>query len=243
MKTLAIVQARMGSTRLPGKVLQDIGGKTMLARVLERAERSRLIDGVCVATTTGPEDDAIEEECRGLRVPVFRGSSEDVLDRYHRAARKFDADPVVRITSDCPLLDPDVLDDVVGLFRKETPDYASNVATRSFPQGLDVEVFRSAALEAAWREATKPFERVHVTPFIYQHPDRFRLATLRADADYSGNRWTVDTTDDMAFVRAVYARMGGDGRFGWRAILELLAREPQLADLNRHVRQKTLEEG
>lgn len=243
MRTLALVQARMGSTRLPEKVLQDIGGKTMLARVLERAQRSRLLDGVAVATTTESEDDAIVEECRRLGVPVSRGSAEDVLDRYRHAAETFEADPVVRITSDCPLLDPEVLDDIVALFRTERPDYASNVTARSFPQGLDVEVFRRSALETAAREATKPYERAHVTPFIYQHPDRFQLALLRADADYSGQRWTVDTAEDLAFVRAIYARLGAGGRFGWRAVLDLLAREPQLADLNRHVRQKALEEG
>lgn len=243
MKTLAIVQARMGSTRLAGKVLEDIGGRTMLARVVERAERSRLLDGVRVATTTGPEDDAIVEECRQLDVPVHRGSAEDVLDRYRGAAVRFEADPIVRITSDCPLLDPEVLDEAIALFRKEEPDYASNVTVRSFPQGLDVEVFRRSALEAAWREATKPYERVHVTPFLYQHPDRFRLTTLRAEADYSEYRWTVDTAEDLVFVRAVYSRLRGDGRFGWRDVLQLLEREPQLADLNRHVRQKALEEG
>ncbi len=243
MKTVAIVQARMGSTRLPGKVLQDIGGRTMLARVLERVGRAHLVDGLVVATTTGPEDEAILQECHRLRIPVHRGSAEDVLDRYHDAARVFDADPVVRITSDCPLLDPGVLDETVALFRRESPDYASNVTARSYPQGLDVEVIRRSALEAAWHAATKPYERVHVTPFIYRHQDRFRIATLRADADYSGYRWTVDTADDLAFVRAVYARLGGDGPFGWRAVLDLLAREPQLLEINRHVRQKALEEG
>jgi len=243
MRTVAIVQARMGSTRLPGKVLQDIGGRTMLARVVEQASRAKLLDAVVVATTTGPADEAIVEECRSLRVPAFRGSEQDVLDRYHDAAHAHDADPVVRITSDCPLLDPDIVDEVISLFRREGPDYASNVTARTFPQGLDVEVFSRRALDRAWEDARQPYERVHVTPFIYQHGDRFRLATLKADRDYSGYRWTVDTPEDLTFVRNVYDRLGGHGRFGWRDVLSLLEREPRLTDINRGVRQKSLEEG
>jgi spore coat polysaccharide biosynthesis protein SpsF len=243
MTTVAIVQARMGSTRLPGKVLQDIAGRTMLARVVERASRCRSVDAVVVATTTGAEDDAIVETCRSLGVAVVRGSREDVLDRYYRAAKGRDADPIVRLTSDCPLLDPEVMEEVIALFRKEKPDYASNVTVRTFPQGLDVEVVSLAALTTAWREATEPFERVHVTPFLYRHPERFRLANLTAGGDYSAHRWTVDEPRDLEFVRAIYVRLGADGRFGWRSILDLLWREPELLEINRGVRQKSLEEG
>ncbi|OGS47955.1 MAG: hypothetical protein A3K68_07845 [Euryarchaeota archaeon RBG_16_68_13] len=243
MKTVAIVQARMGSTRLPGKVLKDIGGRTMLARVIERTSRSKLIDRIVVATTTESVDEPVVAESTNLKVPIFRGSQEDVLDRYYRAAEEQDADPIVRITSDCPLVDPEVIDQVLALYRREMPDYASNVITRTFPLGLDVEVLSRDALARAWRLATKPFERAHVTPFIYQRPDRFRLAALRADQDYSKYRWTVDTPEDLEFVRAVYACLGVDGHFGWREILSLVEREPTLAAINRGVRQKALEEG
>lgn len=243
MKTVAIIQARMGSTRLPGKVLMDVGGSTMLARVVERTRRARGIDAVVVAATIDRRDDAILAECRSLDVPVTRGSEEDVLDRYHRAAAEHHADPVVRITSDCPLLEPAVLDQTLDAFREGHPDYASNVLERTFPQGLDVEVMRRDALERAWRAAKQPYERVHVTPYIYQHPDAFRLLAVRADGDYSGYRWTVDTAEDLAFVREIYSRLGRDGQFGWRDVLDLLRREPRLAEINRHVRQKSLEEG
>ncbi len=243
MRTVAIVQARMGSTRLPGKVLKDVGGRSMLARVLERTAGAKLLDRVVVATTTAPGDDAVVKECRARKVPVFRGSEEDVLDRYHGAALEHDADPIVRITSDCPLTDPGIVDDVLELYHTERPDYASNVVSRTFPLGLDVEVVRQSALEVAWKEAKKPYERVHVTPFIYQNADRFRLSTLKAKENYSRLRWTVDTPQDLEFVRAVYARLGSDGRFGWRDVLELLDREPALENINRGVSQKSLEEG
>ena len=215
----------------------------MLARVLERTARAKLLDQVVVATTTAPADEAIVTHCQTLNIPVFRGSEEDVLDRYRGAALEHDADPIVRITSDCPLVDPDIVDEVLALYSTDRPDYASNVASRTFPQGLDVEVIRRGALELAWREARESHERVHVTPFIYQNRDRFRLATLNADQDYSRLRWTVDTAQDLEFVRAVYARLGSEGRFGWRNVLELLRREPALEDINRGIRQKSLEEG
>lgn len=243
MKLVAIIQARMGSTRLPGKVLMDIGGRTMLARVVERARRARRVESVVVAATVDTRDDAIVEECRRLNVPMTRGSEEDVLDRYRRAAAEHQADPVVRITSDCPLLEPTVVDRVIQAFEEARPDYASNVLDRTFPQGLDVEVLRRDVLERAWRAAKQPYERAHVTPYIYQHPEAFRLIAVRADQDYSRFRWTVDTAEDLAFVREVYARLGPDGGFGWREVLDLLRKEPQLLELNRHVRQKSLEEG
>lgn len=243
MTAVAIVQARMGSTRLPGKVLMDIAGRTMLARVIERTRRARRVERVVVAATVDARDEPIVEECRRIDVPVVRGSEQDVLDRYHRAAEEYAADPVVRITSDCPLLEPTVVDQVLEAFQEERPDYASNVLERTFPQGLDVEVMGRETLERAWRTATQPYERVHVTPYIYQHPDSFRLLAVRADADYSRHRWTVDTAEDLAFVRQVYTKLGPDGRFGWQAILDLLEKEPKLSQINRHVRQKSLEEG
>jgi len=243
MKTVAIVQARTGSSRLPGKVLEQIEGRSMLWRVCRRAGRSVLIDRLVVATTTRPRDQAIVDECRRLGVPCFRGSETDVLERYHQAAELHAADVVVRITADCPLIDPEVIDLVAGAFFERQPDYASNALQRSWPQGLDTEVMTAAALARAAREATQPHQREHVTPYIYQHPELFTLHPVTSGRNLAEYRWTVDTPEDLQFVRAVYRRFPGDDAFCWRDVLDLLAKEPALADLNRHVRQKDLAEG
>lgn len=243
MKVVAVIQARTGSKRLPGKVLADIGGETMLARVVHRTQRTRQLDEVVVATTVKEMDEAIVSEANKLGVPVFRGDEQDVLDRYYQAALIHRADVVVRITSDCPLIDPEVIDRVVGAFLNETPDYASNGLIRTYPWGLDTEVITLESLARAWREARELYQRTHVTPYIYQHPGKFRLLSVRNDVDYSAYRWTVDTPEDLDFVRAVYARLGAAEKFSWREVLEVLAREPALTELNSHIRQKALEEG
>jgi len=232
----------MGSSRLPGKALKDIQGRSMLARVVRRAQRSSLIDRLIVATTDKEADDAIASECKVLGVSVFRGSEDDVLDRYYQAAKAFSAEAVVRITSDCPLIDPDVIDRVVRVFLDNRPDYASNTIENTYPRGLDVEVFTFSALEKAWRNASRDFERVHVTPYIYLHPELFRKLSVTGEKNLSFYRWTVDTAEDLALVRAIYEKMGGDDHFSWRDVLELFEREPCLAELNRHIRQKSLEE-
>ncbi len=188
MRATAILQARMGSTRLPGKVLMDIAGRTMLARCVERTRLVPGIQEVVVATTEDPRDSAVAEEAARLGVPVFRGSEQDVLDRYHRAAEAFGADPVVRVTSDSPLLDPEVGGIVLKAYEAEAPDYASNTVQRTYPLGLNLEAIRSAALNRAWREARRPYERVHVTPYIYQHPELFRLVHVRGERDLSDHR-------------------------------------------------------
>jgi spore coat polysaccharide biosynthesis protein SpsF len=243
MRTVAIIQARMGSSRLPGKVLKDIAGKTMLARVVGRVRLSEALDEVVVASTTEAEDMAIVRESERLGVPAFRGSRDDVLDRYYQAAKAYKAEAVVRITSDCPLSDPDIVDATVAAFRNTGVDYASNTVERTFPLGLDVEAVSLRSLRAAWEGAKKSYERSHVTPYIWQHPDRFRLYQLKAEADHSGHRWTVDTEADLAFVRGVYARLGDPSGFRWRDVLELVSQDPSLEDLNRHISQKALEEG
>ncbi len=238
MKVVAVIQARMGSTRLPGKVLKDLSGKTVLARVVERVRRAKLINEVMVATTDLAADDAIVAECRKIPVMVSRGDQEDVLDRYFRAAQLGKADVVVRITSDCPLIDPQVTDKTIAAFLEAQPDYASNVMDRKYPRGLDTEVVSVGALERAWRLARKPYEREHVTPYIYEHPAEFKLLSVTGDVDYSAHRWTVDTPEDLEFMRAVYSRMDADAEFSGRDVLDLLERQPELVELNRSVVQK-----
>lgn len=242
MRIIAVIQARMGSSRLPGKVLRDIWGEGMLARVVQRARRAAGIDAVMVATTTEPVDQAIATECGRLAVPCFRGASEDVLDRYYQLACRDGADAIVRITSDCPLLDPRVVESVVAAFRTANCDYVSNTLERTYPRGLDAEVFTAAALARAWREARRPHERVHVTPYVYQNPRAFRLLSVISDGSYGGHRWTVDTPEDLEFARAIYARLAGENDFGWREVLAVLDREPGLSQMNSDVPQKTLEE-
>lgn len=242
-KVVAIIQARMGSTRLPGKVLLDLNGRTMLERVVGRTRRASLIDEVVVATTPHESDEPVVEECRRLDVPCFLGSEEDVLDRYHLAADTHRADVVVRITSDCPLIDPSETDRVVRSFLDSRPDYASNVLRRTYPRGLDTEVMSTATLAHAWLEAREPYERIHVTPYIYGHPDTFRLLSVTGREDYSNYRWTVDTHEDLEFVREVYRLLGTHETAGWREVLTLLQANPRLVEINQSVRHKDLVEG
>ena len=242
-KVVAIIQARMGSTRLPGKVLEDLGGSTVLARTVNRMRLADSLDEIIVATTVESADDAIVEEAKRLGVPSFRGSEHDVLDRYYCAALSIQAGIVVRVTSDCPLVDPRVADEVASAFMREAPDYASNTLIRTYPRGLDVEVISIDALAHAWREAREPYQRAHVTPYIYQNPHSFRLLSLTADADYSGHRWTVDTAEDLEFVRSVYALARWTQDVSWRDLLTIVALKPELSEVNRHVRQKSLQEG
>lgn len=237
----------MGSTRLPGKVLRTLCGRTVLAHVMDRARAGSGLDALWVATTDAAADDALVAECGRLGVPCFRGSESDVLARYHGAARAARADAVVRITSDCPLFDGPLLGEMVREFRLAneaaiTVDYLSNVQTRRYPRGLDAEIFTFAALDQAFREARQPHEREHVTPYFYQHPERFRLRSLAGPADLSAHRWTLDTPEDWEFVQAVYQALHQPGKlFTTADVLALLAARPELAALNSGVRQKPLE--
>ncbi len=243
MKVAAIVQARMGSTRLPGKVLLDIAGKSMLARVVGRLSAAKSLDSLLVATTDSPQDDVIVEECRRLSVTAFRGQEDDVLDRYHQAAQSIAADVVVRITSDCPLVDREVTDQTIEKFLAEQPDYASNCLIRTFPRGLDTEVMTAQALRQAWSEADQAYQRAHVTPYIYEHPEKFKLLSVTGEQDYSRHRWTVDTPEDLDLMRAIYQRLGWKGDFLWRDVLALFDDALELAALNRDVAQKALRLG
>jgi spore coat polysaccharide biosynthesis protein SpsF len=237
---VAIVQARLGSTRLPNKVLKDLAGRPMIDRVLERVARAHTIQNTVVATTTHPRDDALVAHARTRGWTVVRGSEDDVLDRYVRAAAEAKAEVVVRITSDCPLLSPSVVDHAVRahLEARPAPDYTSNVLPpRTYPLGLDVEVMTRAALERAGREDRNPAWREHVTPYLYRHPEAFRLLRVAHDVDLSHHRWTVDTPQDFELVRRVYEALR-DEPFEWTDVLALLARHPDWNDLNRGVVQK-----
>lgn len=243
MKIVAVIQARMGSTRLPGKVLMDICGRTMLERVVRRTQNAQLVDEVIVATTTNHADDAIVHECNRLGVALFRGSEDDVLDRYFCAARTHSADAVVRITSDCPLIDPELIDQVIAAFCSNDCDYAANIIERTYPRGLDTEAIKIEALERAWREAKEPYQRAHVSPYIFFQPQLFPQISVKGDRDSSQYRWTVDTQPDLELVRTIYARLGNDDDFSWQDVLDLVEREPELAEINRHVEQKKVEQG
>jgi spore coat polysaccharide biosynthesis protein SpsF len=234
MKIVAILQARMSSTRLPGKVLAEVVGKPLLEHVVRRARQAQMLNQVVVATTTEPSDDALVRFCVENNIPCFRGQVNDVLDRYYQAALRFDADVIVRLTADCPLLDPLVIDKVVGLFSEEKCDYASNVHPPTFPDGLDTEVFGMNVLRQAWQEARLTSEREHVTAYIWKRPKVFRLVNLRNEVDTSSLRWTVDELCDLEFVQAVYLHLyrAGQAPFRMADILALLEREPALKEIN-----------
>lgn len=201
---VAILQARMTSSRLPGKVMRPILGMPMIGRQVERLNRCDSLDRLVVATSKDPSDDVLAAYCEGLGVRVFRGSLDDVLGRFAGAAVANGAAHVVRLTADCPLADPQVIDACVWRHIETGADYTSNTLERSYPDGLDVEVMTIDALRTMHREAKDPYEREHVTPFLYRHPERFRIAQLAQAATLSDRRWTVDTAEDFEFVSRVY---------------------------------------
>jgi spore coat polysaccharide biosynthesis protein SpsF len=241
-RIILIIQARMSSTRLPGKVLKDIGGQPMLAWVVERARKAKTVSDVVVATTTDPSDDPIAAFCGQMGYACTRGSLTDVLDRYYQAARQYHADVIVRVTADCPLIDPAEIDHVVREFQRGGVDFAANRLPppfgRTYPIGLDTEVCSFAALERTWNEAKEPYQREHVMPYIYEVPGRFKVLRVDHDPDYGELRWTVDTPQDLELVRAIFERMAGHDDFGWLDVLELFQHEPELARMNAGIGQK-----
>lgn len=236
-----IVQARMGSTRLPGKVLKPILGRPMFSYQLERLRAAQRVERIVVATTTEPADAAIVDFCSAEQVPCVRGSETDVLSRYALAAAEWNARTVVRVTADCPLIDPELIDEAIRQFAEANGayHYVSNMLQPTWPYGMAVEVFPREVLEEADREATQPAEREHVTPFIYWRPQRYRLKSLTRQPDLSQHRWTVDTPEDFELIgRILQALYPDNPRFTLQDVLTLLERHPSWSDINRHVQQK-----
>jgi glutamate-1-semialdehyde 2,1-aminomutase/spore coat polysaccharide biosynthesis protein SpsF len=228
---LALIQARMGSSRFPGKVLQELAGHPMLWHVVRRVRGATTIDKVVIATTDRVVDDPIAEFCELEGIDCFRGNEQDVLDRFYRAAKANDADVVVRITADCPLIDPAVIDKVVARFAQGNCDYVCNTVPYTYPDGLDTEVFSFSVLEEAWHQASKPSEREHVTPYL--RTGKFRTANVQSETPVSPDkyRWTVDHPADLEFVRKVYAAFSQNGDFGFRDVFDLLKERPDLATI------------
>jgi len=242
MGTVAIIQARMGSTRLPGKVFEVFAGQTALAHCVGRVQACPAIDEVIVATTIDPRDDVIVEACEARGWRWSRGSEDDVLDRYYQAAVAAGADTVVRITSDCPLLDPAVVGELIARFRAAGADYASTSWPRAtFPLGISAEVMTFAALATAWREDADPAWREHVTPFLYRHPERFRIVGLGTDADVAFHRWTLDTPEDATLLRLIFDHLD-PAALGWRDVLAVVEAHPGWATINQAIVQKTVPE-
>lgn len=240
IRVTAIVQARMGSSRLPGKVMADVAGKPLIAHVVARTRAARLVDNVGVATSTAPEDDALAGYCAMAGIPCFRGPLDDVLSRYAEAARSFGGDAIVRITADCPLIDPEVIDRVVGDYLQGGADFVTNTLIYTYPDGLDVEVFSVDALGEAAANAISPSDREHVTPYIRTNPKFVkRNVTAPEEIPTEELRLTVDRASDLALVREIYARLGNRTRFGYRDIVKLYHAEPELFSMNHdHVRNE-----
>lgn len=232
IKIIAIVQARIASTRLPGKVMTKISGKNMLWHVVKRVQHAKKIDDIVVATTSLKEDEKILKLTSEMGVKSYAGSEDDVLDRYYKAAKKYHADIIVRITGDCPVVDPHIVDKVVQYFLENRYDYVSNTIKPTYPDGLDVEVFSYNALEKAWKEAKLLSEREHVTPYI-RKPENFKIGNFKNDIDLSDMRWTVDGQKDLDFVREIYKNLYPKKQlFLMQDILKLLKEKPELMDIN-----------
>jgi len=233
MKILAILQARTSSTRLPGKVLKPILDRPMLALQIERILQSKKIDKLIVATSTDPTDNPIETLCHGINIPCFRGSLDDVLDRFYKAALVFHPEHIVRLTGDCPVIDPDIIDEVIDFYLNGEYDYVSNAIEPTFPDGLDTEILRFSALEEAWKEARLPSQREHVTSFINTQPDRYCIGSYKYHKDLSHHRWTVDEPEDFELIRLIYEALYSiKPSFRMNDILNLLDQNPDWVKIN-----------
>ncbi|MCB2310030.1 glycosyltransferase family protein [Clostridium tagluense] len=248
MKIDVIIQARMGSTRLPNKVLMKFEEKTILEHVINRLKLSGYINDIIIATTLNEEDEKIVKLAEKIHVNYFRGSEEDVLGRYYYAAKQFQSEIVVRITSDCPLVDYEILDKMLIIFieryTESNIDFLSNtdVVESTFPRGFDIEIFTFKALEKTYFEANKQYQREHVTPYIYQNPDKFKLCGYANDVNYSNYRLTVDTIEDFNLIKFIYNKCYNENKyFNLNAVLELLKSHPEITDINKNIKQKQLQ--
>jgi len=235
MRYIGIIQARVGSTRLPKKVLKKVEGKTILEHVINRVKAAKNLDDIIVATTIKKEDLEIVKLCAQQGISVFCGSEDDVLDRYYQAARLFKAENIVRITSDCPLIDPKIIDNVIDLYFKENADYATNTIPETFPDGEDVEVFRFNALRTAWKNAKLASEREHVTPYI-RNNSIFKIANLKCKPNLATKRWTLDEPEDFEFVKTIYKNLyHKNPLFGMKEILGFLKKHPEVESINKNI--------
>jgi spore coat polysaccharide biosynthesis protein SpsF len=237
MKIVTIVQARMSSTRLPGKVMLPILGKPLLIRMLERVQTAKFIGQLVVATSTNLDDDEIEKLCTNENIICYRGHLTDLLDRHYQVAKLYNADAIVKIPSDCPLIDPSVIDRVIDHYVKSDKfDLVSNLHPATYPDGNDVEILSFAALECAWKDAVKDYEREHTTPFIWEHDEHFAIGNViwETGLDYSStHRWTIDFPEDYEFIRKVYVELYPENpAFDLNDILNLLKRKPEIAEIN-----------
>lgn len=247
-RVVAVVQARMSSQRLPGKVLARLPGaddpqRCVLDWTVQRTRRCTLVDEVVVATSQEPADDPLAEHCAAAAIACYRGALDDVLDRFYRAAREHDADTVVRITADCPLVDPDVVGEVLRRHAARGGDFTANrlppPASRTFPIGLDVEVADMSALTVAWRNARERYEREHVMPYLYVVPGRFTVGIVDAPVEAGDVRWTVDTPADLQAVRALVSTAAATLGTGWRILLDVWRAHPEISRLNAAVTQRS----
>lgn len=236
MGVIAVIQARISSTRLPGKVLKKIEGKTILEHVINRVKAAKNLDDVIVATTVKKEDLEIVKLCAKLGISVFCGSENDVLDRYYQTARLFKADHIIRITSDCPLIDPQVTDEVIELYFQKKADYATNTIPETFPDGLDTEVFSFKTLKRSWENAKLSSEREHVTPYIRNNSNIFKLVNLKSNINLSNKRWTIDEPEDFEFIKIIYKNLyPKDSLFGMEATLNYLRKNPEVEKINKNI--------
>jgi len=246
--TGAIIQARTKSSRLPNKVLLKLRGKSILEHVIQRVKGSMKIDKVIVATTTKRNDDRIAKICRKLNIACFRGSENDVLNRFYQASKKFNFFDIVRITADCPMIDPEIIDRVIDLYQKEKLDYATNVIPPTFPDGLDVEVFSMGALEKAWKEAKLKSAREHVTVYMWKNPRLFKQRHLKNRINLSARRWVVDNPEDYEFMKQVFEKLFPiRPNFRLRDLLNFFAKNPDIEKINKGIKrneglEKSLEE-
>jgi len=243
MKVACIIQARVGSSRLPGKIIKKILGKEMIVHEIERVLNSKRIDAVVIATTSGKADDPVEKLVLSYdnpKVVLYRGSEEDVLDRYYGAAKVCSCDVIVRVTGDCPLIDWELIDAAIEEFTGGKYDYVSNVLPkRTYPRGLDVEVFGFKTLEWMWKNCKKQYEREHVTAYIRENPGKYRIKNLLSGKNLSDLRWTVDEGRDFMFVSAIYKELYPNKKnFNTKDILGLLKKKPELSGINKEVEQK-----